>query len=145
MSSFGDLKDLTYKVPSRPSDVDVKGFRLTARGVLSPVTFPSRMRVDRRESRRNSRICNGLGSAPRRTRTFDPLIKSLRGSAEIAGKAADSEAGAALGAAVGAELDARVARLIEAWPTLDDDRRRAVLAMLDGVVSMIDAGQPTGD
>jgi len=85
------------------------------------------------------RNANNSESAPSRTRTLNLLIKSLREWGKIADKTDKSGSRAALGAAVETGLGHRLADLLEAWEGLDDEQRRGVLAMLDGVLALADA------
>jgi len=64
------------------------------------------------------------------------MIKSLRECVEIPGESGNQAAGAAQGAAVRMALGPRLASLLDAWDRLDDERRRGVLAMLNGILAM---------
>jgi integrase len=64
-------------------------------------------------------------SAPRRTRTYNPLIKSLSDNTENAGKIANSADSAASGAAV------ELASVFQAWVSLAPAIRAAVLALVN--------------
>lgn len=66
-------------------------------------------------------------SAPSRTRTWNPLIKSRRGNQLLAEKSSDLQVSAALGAAV--ETDSAIVKLIEAWPRLTGKVRAELMRL----------------
>jgi hypothetical protein len=76
-----------------------------------------------------------LSSAPRRTRTYNPLIKSrnISGPNPLAANTSDDgDPGVALRLAQAEEppIDPDLLRVAQAWPALPDAIRRAVLALV---------------